>query len=474
MKDSVGRIWYSGTDAFFMYNGSSFYQLNDLLSTKYPKSHWAYGEFITDKEKRLYFSTNQGLLRFNYEKFDFDFILKGKVRSVTLNDDGTIWLIKDDSIKSFSPETYDIGSYSSPLSTSFTKVVSANGTVYCADEGRIYRANKDKKDFSLFVDLGGGNNSMRDILEFDGLIYVLTHMNGLFVLDKDGNIKEHHNIPFKSDKSIISKKLYLDSSNIIWIASLSGLHLFDPVTKDTELLQSNLNDAYSLPNNSIWTIYPDPDGGVWIGTYGGKFAYTTFFDNNVRYIEATPGGLNHSIVSSFEEDKDGNIWIGTEGGGLNYWNRKDDTFKHYRHSEGNSINSNSIKTLRFDKAKDILYIAAFNGGLTQYNANTKQFTDLKMYYPDEYIYPSPIPMLSVLLAKLSALFNGNLYETGLHLIPFLAGLFHLWRRSGSGRVCSDVRRRASAHRRRTPCRRGHSAASDIRVPAGMKADTLDI
>ncbi|MDR3058258.1 MAG: hypothetical protein LBU84_08980, partial [Prevotella sp.] len=78
VKDSVGRIWYSGTDAFFMYNGSSFYQLNDLLSTKYPKSHWAYGEFITDKEKRLYFSTNQGLLRFNYEKFDFDFILKGK------------------------------------------------------------------------------------------------------------------------------------------------------------------------------------------------------------------------------------------------------------------------------------------------------------------------------------------------------------------------------------------------------------
>lgn len=382
VKDSVGRIWYSGTDAFFMYNGSSFYQLNDLLSTKYPKSHWAYGEFITDKEKRLYFSTNQGLLRFNYEKFDFDFILKGKVRSVTLNDDGTIWLIKDDSIKSFSPETYDIGSYSSPPSTSFTKVVSANGTIYCADEGRIYRVNKDKKDFSLFVDLGGGNNSLRDILEYDGSIYVLTHMNGLFVLDKRGNIKEHHSIPFNSDKSIISKKLYLDSSNIIWIASLSGLHLFDPVTKDTELLQSNLNDAYSLPNNSIWTIYPDPDGGVWIGTYGGKFAYTTFFDNNVRYIEATPGGLNHSIVSSFEEDKNGNIWIGTEGGGLNYWNRKDDTFKHYRHSEGNSINSNSIKTLRFDKAKDILYIAAFNGGLTQYNANTKQFTDLRMYYPD--------------------------------------------------------------------------------------------
>ena len=65
----------------------------------------------------------------------------------------------------------------------------------------------------------------------------------------------------------------------------------------------------------MWSIFPDPDGGVWVGTYGGKLAYMTFADNGVDYFKATPGGLNHPIVSCFEEDTEGNLWIGTEGGG---------------------------------------------------------------------------------------------------------------------------------------------------------------
>jgi len=381
VKDSVGRIWYNGTDAFFMYDGNSFYQLNDLISNKFPQSHWFYGYFLADKAGRLFFSTNQGLLRFNYEKFEFDFTLKGNIRSIALNNDGTIWMLKDDSIKSYSPETSTFKTYSS--SSSLTNIVCANGDVYCgSDDGNIYRIDEDTKQILLFIDLGDKNSALRDVLEYNGMVYILTHMNGLFLSDKTGKIKEHYNIPFDSDRSIISKKLYLDSSDVIWIASLSGLFLLDPNTKETGLLRSNLNDAYSLPNNSIWTIYPDPDEGVWISTYGGKFAYSTFFDNNVRYVNATPGGLNHSVVSSFEEDKDGNIWIGTEGGGLNYWERKKDTFTHYLHSGNNSINSNSIKNLRFNGAKDIMYISAFNGGLVQYNTNSDRFTDMRIYYPD--------------------------------------------------------------------------------------------
>ena len=41
----------------------------------------------------------------------------------------------------------------------------------------------------------------------------------------------------------------------------------------------------------------------------------TFADNGVDYFKATPGGLNHPIVSCFEEATEGNLWIGTEGGG---------------------------------------------------------------------------------------------------------------------------------------------------------------
>ncbi|MDR2868895.1 MAG: dolichyl-diphosphooligosaccharide--protein glycosyltransferase subunit STT3 [Deferribacteraceae bacterium] len=46
-----------------------------------------------------------------------------------------------------------------------------------------------------------------------------------------------------------------------------------------------------------------------------------------------------------------------------------------------------------------------------------------MYYPDGHKTESPTPMLSILLAFFARFFDGNLYEAGLWLIPWLAGLF---------------------------------------------------
>ena len=102
-KDSVGRMWFSGYDALFMYNGTSFVRMTDLVTSLSPSSYWSYGQVITDKRKGLYVGTNHGLLRFDYRKLDFEFVLEGNIGSVTANDDGTVWLIRNNGIESFSP-----------------------------------------------------------------------------------------------------------------------------------------------------------------------------------------------------------------------------------------------------------------------------------------------------------------------------------------------------------------------------------
>ena len=38
-KDSVGRIWFSGYDALFMYNGNSFVRMNDRVAELSPASY---------------------------------------------------------------------------------------------------------------------------------------------------------------------------------------------------------------------------------------------------------------------------------------------------------------------------------------------------------------------------------------------------------------------------------------------------
>ncbi|MDU1890359.1 MAG: response regulator [Dysgonomonas sp.] len=382
-KDSIGRIWFSGYDALFVYNGNSFTQMNDYITKLSPSSYWSYGQVITDKSKRLYVGTNYGLLRFNYQTKGFERILDGNIGSVTPTDDGTIWLIRDNKIESFHPDLSDITHYPFPsdIFISELALICAGEHIYVATEGRVYKLNKKTKEYNLFSILGDANCIIRDVMEYNESVYILTHMNGLYQCDNDGKIIKHHNLARDYGNSASTKKLYIDSSNIIWVATQSGLFLLDPATEEMHSLRFNLHYAYSLPNNSVWSIYPDPDGGVWIGTYGGKLAYMTFYDNDVNYVKPTPGGLNHPIVSSFAEDKNGNLWIGTEGGGLNYWNRKTDRFLYYTQENNTGVTSNMIKKLQYDKKNNTLRISAFNGGMEQLDNRLQRFVDLQMYHP---------------------------------------------------------------------------------------------
>ena len=182
--------------------------------------------------------------------------------------------------------------------------------------GDLYRLNRETGQYVLFASVGGGSCVIRDVMECNGSVYVLTLMDGLYECDGNGRIGRYFRLPLEYEKSAGAKELHLDPQGIIWVATQSGLLLLEPLTASTQLLRSDLHYPYSLPNNSVWSIFPDPDGGIWVGTYGGKLAYMTFADNGVDYFKATPGGLNHPIVSCFEEDSEGNLWIGTEGGEL--------------------------------------------------------------------------------------------------------------------------------------------------------------
>lgn len=380
-KDSIGRIWFSGYDALFMYNGSTFERMNDLVTSLSPSTYWSYGQVVTDRRGGLYFGTNHGLLRFDYRMQAFDRVLDGNIGSVTVNRDGTVWLIRDNRIESFSPERLpDVVRYELPpdCSVQTLALICTTDYVYAATGGKLYRLNRETGQYSLFTRVGDRNCVIRDVMEYGGAVWVLTQMDGIRKCDADGRIVRAYRLPSEYEKSAGAKELFLDPAGIIWAATQSGLFLVDPATDRTRLLRSNLHYPYSLPNNSVWSIFPDPDGGVWVGTYGGKLAYMTVSDNGVDYFKATPGGLNHPIVSCFEEDGEGGLWIGTEGGGLNYWDRKRNRFVYYTQENRSGITSNMIKRLQYDR-KGTLLVSAFNGGIKSFDQRRAWFSDLSTY-----------------------------------------------------------------------------------------------
>lgn len=379
-KDSLGRIWYTGPDAVFMYDGNSFYQLNDIVSASNPKVKWAYGTIITDKGGRLFLATNHGLLQFNYERFSFDLIVPGRIRSLCINNDGNLFMLSGESVFWYDQKNKKTQQLALPTHKYFNNIISLKGNIYVAQENLLYKIETGKRRFVLFADFTSLSNITIDAIEFNGSYYFLTQRGGIYITDASGKIKKNILVSAAKGQPIMSKKLFLDQSGIIWIATQAGLFLFDPVTEHSNLLKMNLNDAFSLPNNSIWTIYRDPDQGAWIGTYGGKIAYCSLYDAYVRYFNPSLGGLNHPVVSAFQEDGSGNIWIGTEGVGLNYWNRSDDSFRYFLKASTNSVNSN-IKKMHFDQERKHLFISTFNSGILAYDVAQKTFSDLNFLSP---------------------------------------------------------------------------------------------
>lgn len=385
-KDSVGRIWFSGYDALFMYDGNAFVSMNDRVVSLSPSSYWLYGQVITGKDRALYVGTNHGLLGFDYRWQRFETVLDGNIGLVLADSDGVVWLIRNNGIESFDPErTPAVRKYPLPEGVvprdSNLSLMCFDRQIYVAVGGRLFRLDPGTGDYRFFTVIDGENTLIRDVVEFNGLVYVLTQMDGLYECDTSGRVTRYFKLPTEYEKSASAKELFLDQAGVIWVATQSGLLLLDPHTDTTRLLRSNLHYPYSLPNNSVWSIFSDPDGGIWVGTYGGKLAYMTFSDSSVDYyFKATPGGLNHPIVSCFEEDDLGNLWIGTEGGGINYWDRKNDRFVYYTQENRSGITSNMIKKIRYDTDNTLL-ISVFNGGMNTFDAIRGRFVDLPMRHP---------------------------------------------------------------------------------------------
>lgn len=403
-KDSLGRMWFSGTDALYMFNGRQFE--NRTVPNPHPEKPVDFRAIKVGGDGRMFVGTNVGLFTLDYLSQTMLPERDGDVTSMDTDGFGRVWALMGGALFSLAGNggwwqwslPADCGAGDITLSCT-------GGSVYVGNRGRLYSldiADSSAEEtasagpsgirsgsWTLRTDLGNPSAAIVDALDAEDRTFVLTLKNGLYECSPSGTVSRVYRLPEGYDKSSTAKELYRDGTGMVWVATQSGLLLVEPSTGETKLLSSNLFDDFSLPNNSVWSIYPDPDGGVWIGTYGGKLAYLSDYDNDIRGIRPTPGGLSHPIVSTFTEDASGNLWIGTEGGGICRWNRDDGSFTTFRQSGDTPIatgksgrrhlNSNMIKKLVCEG--NVMWIAAFNGGVMKLNLTTGALTDLKILNP---------------------------------------------------------------------------------------------
>lgn len=272
-----------------------------------------------------------------------------------------------------------------------------DGYLWIATTNGLNRFNKKTQTFNCYKHEPDNPKSLStsDIssvcIDQKGLIWAGTWGGGLNVINPNTNEIVHFRHDENNKYSIsydIVMELFCDKTGTIWVGTYGGglnkmvidsanIARFSDLKNCARFIdyQHVQNDFTSLSANSIYSIFEDRTGLMWLGTdWGGvdKFEKGSAKFKHIFKETGKTNTLASSIVFSLLVDSKGLLWIGTEDG-LNIYDKKTLNFKLFKHDPNNpnTLSNSNIRSIAEDKEGNIWIGTVY--GLNKYNRTTGKF-----------------------------------------------------------------------------------------------------
>ena len=380
LQDRQGFMWFGTKDGLNRYDGQEFRIFrNDSDGTSLK------GNFIRslfeDEAGCIWVGTLTGIFiydpllerisTFDTETFAGDRIL-GEVNDIKCDNNGDIWICVNwqglfryrpstKELKLFTYEPDNDESLGSPNPWSLCWDREGNLWVGCHRGGGLNRFDRQNEKFARY-EIGDKTNIYKITTDARGQLLVGTSNKGVHIFNPYNGTYA----PLLEEecyRNLFVRDIYVIDNSEIWIGTESGLYIYRYDTRTVTILKQSYSDPYSLSSQSVYSVFRDGAGGMWVGTYFGGVNYYPPPSNRIFECYLPTGqqnGLSGKIVREFVEDTKGRIWIGTEDAGLNMFNPDTGTFSAFN-TKNSGLLSDNIHGLYADRDK--LYIGSFNGGL---------------------------------------------------------------------------------------------------------------
>ncbi|OSA95936.1 UNVERIFIED_ORG: histidine kinase [Clostridium botulinum] len=174
-----------------------------------------------------------------------------------------------------------------------------------------------------------------------------------------------------NNKQILSNQVIYsldeDEKGNLWIGTECGLNKIDINKKEVIQLYNEENKI----EKSIYKVYADNNGYVWVGTFGSGLLKISIDTNKITEYKADiskANSLSSNFIQGIYEDDEELLWIGTDKDGVNILNTKNNFVNHLNTDNSNLI-SNKINFIT-GIGNDI-WIAT-DGGLSKFDKNNKE------------------------------------------------------------------------------------------------------
>jgi len=198
-------------------------------------------------------------------------------------------------------------------------------------------------------------------------------------------------------KELQIRSFFEDKDKNIWIASYTGLHVYNLLTHKTK---SYTTFNSGITDNMLQTVSQDKEGNIWVGTFSGQICifnsdfkrirmispikklynvFQIYRDSKNRMWAATgenlfmfcswddkryasfglKDGMADNFIASIIEDNNGNLWFSTNTG-ISCLNPQTKTVRNYNHFDGVPLGRFMVNSVA--KTKDgIIYFGSDNG-----------------------------------------------------------------------------------------------------------------
>ena len=326
-QDHHGVMWFAGP-GLVRYDGVQFTVFPHTSDPASEPLNGVYSLYV-DRDDRIWMGgVGNGLAvydqasgRFQHWRHDDKnpaSLVDDEVWSITRSANGELWIATTHGLdrmrldqQSFEHVPLDgAGDHAKAFPMVRALMSGADGSLWIGASSGLYRRFPDGRLQRVPVDpaFRGSPGKARRIEQGDGEIRIVLN-GGLLIVGRDGVARPFAEAQLASLNITSSVR---DAQGRLWLSSADGARLGTPNGHLQKISAEPLLPG-GLPDEQIWQIFRDREGGLWFAFEQGHLGYLPpAWNDFVRYthIPDDPDSLAQTGVITVATSRDGQIWVG--------------------------------------------------------------------------------------------------------------------------------------------------------------------